>query len=389
MDDELFHFSAPDLSDSEKLRELLTAVRGFSFLLHSSSQRLATYHELLSDELDGNARAEDFLNHSVSLLGQLSEISETLKSVSDERIVGDQLDVASMLHGLQNRLSSLLSAKQLEMEVESDDMHINGELFQIQQMLTGMAEDLLPFAEQLKSPLELHGYAEQFTDVQLHAMGADCLPGEYAVIDFLTRRDGDSAPVEYGGMTDYLLTVPDNQARLFQLANWLGVMRRHGGDLLMPKKNDIYGYRMLLSQTSHKAAAQSASEEEIVGGKETILLVDDEDMIWDLVIDMLMNLGYTVILAANGKEAVETYSSNIGSIDLVIMDMVMPGMNGREAFECLKKLDPNVKVLLSSGYVSEEDAQFVMKAGALGFLRKPYRMHELAKVIRRLLDENK
>ena len=121
-------------------------------------------------------------------------------------------------------------------------------------------------------------------------------------------------------------------------------------------------------------------------GTETILLVDDEDMIWDLVIDMLMQLGYTVLLAGNGREAVETYRGNPGGIDLVIMDMVMPEMNGREAFERLKACDPEVRVLLSSGYVSEKDAHYVMEAGALGFLRKPYHLRELAREVRRILD---
>ena len=77
-------------------------------------------------------------------------------------------------------------------------------------------------------------------------------------------------------------------------------------------------------------------------GNETILLVDDEDIIWDVVIDMLQNMGYTVILAANGREAVEIYKSNPGKIDLVLLDMVMPELNGREAYFELKKFDNDV-----------------------------------------------
>ena len=111
--------------------------------------------------------------------------------------------------------------------------------------------------------------------------------------------------------------------------------------------------------------------------------------VWDVISSMLIELGYTVILAENGRDAVEIYENNPHAIDLVLMDMIMPEMNAREAFHLLKKIDPNVKVLLSSGYVSEEDAKDVLDAGALGFLRKPYRMSDLAKAIRNIFDVNK
>jgi CheY-like chemotaxis protein len=127
-------------------------------------------------------------------------------------------------------------------------------------------------------------------------------------------------------------------------------------------------------------------EDDSLRGSETILLVDDEDMIWDVIIDMLQQLGYSVILAGNGLEAVEIYQANPGQIDLVILDMVMPKLDGHKAFFQLKAIDSKVRVLLSSGYVSEEDAADVLAAGALGFLQKPYRMADLARKVRSIFD---
>ena len=79
-------------------------------------------------------------------------------------------------------------------------------------------------------------------------------------------------------------------------------------------------------------------------------------------------------------------NANPNQIDLVIMDMLMPEMGGKEAFYILKKIDPNIKVLVSSGYVSESEIQDVMDDGAAGFLRKPYRMADLAKKIHSILE---
>jgi CheY-like chemotaxis protein len=121
---------------------------------------------------------------------------------------------------------------------------------------------------------------------------------------------------------------------------------------------------------------------------ETVLVVDDEDAIWDFVIEALQNLGYSVILAGNGEEAIEIYKNNPNQISLVFLDMVMPKLGGHSAFYELKKIDPLVKILISSGYVSEEEIRDLFENGAKGFLPKPHKIKDLAIKIRRILDEN-
>ena len=125
------------------------------------------------------------------------------------------------------------------------------------------------------------------------------------------------------------------------------------------------------------------------GGTETVLLVDDQDTIWDFMIEALQTLGYTVILAENGLDAVEIYKNNTGKIDLVILDMIMPKMGGHNTFYQLKAIDPDVKVILSSGYVSEEEVNDILKQGAKAFIPKPHRIKAIAEEIRRVLDEGK
>lgn len=120
---------------------------------------------------------------------------------------------------------------------------------------------------------------------------------------------------------------------------------------------------------------------------ETVLVVDDEDVVWDFVIDALQRLGYLVILAGNGDEAVEIYKNNPGEISLVLLDMIMPKLGGHDTYYKLKSLDPKVKILLSSGYVSESQVEDLLQHGAKGFLHKPHRIRELAVEIRRILDE--
>ena len=127
-------------------------------------------------------------------------------------------------------------------------------------------------------------------------------------------------------------------------------------------------------------------ENKLPCGNETILIVDDHETIWDFLIDALSELGYSVLLAENGLDAVEIYRSNPEEIDLVLLDMIMPKAGGHETFLKLKKIDPNVKVLLSSGFVNESAVEDLLAQGACGFLPKPHRLPVVAKAIRDVLD---
>ncbi|MCI5799149.1 MAG: response regulator [Victivallales bacterium] len=124
-------------------------------------------------------------------------------------------------------------------------------------------------------------------------------------------------------------------------------------------------------------------------GTETILIVDDQETVWDFLIEALQKLGYSVLLAENGLDAVEIYENNPGQIDLVLLDMIMPHQGGHTTFYKLKELDPGVCVLLSSGFVSHNEVDDLLANGAAGFLPKPHRIATMATEIRRILDERK
>jgi len=116
-----------------------------------------------------------------------------------------------------------------------------------------------------------------------------------------------------------------------------------------------------------------------------ILLVDDEEILRETVKDMLKEMGYDVITASNGKEAIEKYHSMRNEINLVLLDMIMPEMNGKEVFKQLKDIDPAVNVVLSSGYSKSKDYEQMQKDGLLGYIKKPYKFDELNRVLKEVL----
>jgi two-component system, cell cycle sensor histidine kinase and response regulator CckA len=127
-------------------------------------------------------------------------------------------------------------------------------------------------------------------------------------------------------------------------------------------------------------------DEILMLGNETILLVDDEKIIIDVARDMLEILGYKVIAAQRGRETIDIYTRLKDEIALVILDMVMPGLNGAEVFLALKEINPNVKVILASGYVVNRQIDAVMQQGCRAFMPKPFSLEELSVKVRQVLD---
>jgi CheY-like chemotaxis protein len=124
---------------------------------------------------------------------------------------------------------------------------------------------------------------------------------------------------------------------------------------------------------------------ELHRAKETVFLIDDDDMIVDVGEHILNNSGYDVVSAKSGKEAIEVYKENHSRIDMVILDMILPDMGGGDTYDRLKEINPEIKVLLASGYDIDYQGRDIMERGCDGFIQKPFNMNELLEKIRGIL----
>jgi DNA-binding NtrC family response regulator len=138
---------------------------------------------------------------------------------------------------------------------------------------------------------------------------------------------------------------------------------------------------------SDKAVQQEKPiEDGLVTGSETVLFVDDEEMILSVGQAMLKKMGYHVIIANGGRQALDIVKRSADEIDLVILDLIMPDLNGGKTFNGIKASHPRLPVLLSSGYAIDGQAQEIMKNGCNGFMQKPFNIYELSRKIREILD---
>jgi len=172
------------------------------------------------------------------------------------------------------------------------------------------------------------------------------------------------------------------------LAMVYGIAKQHGGFIHLysePEKGTVFKVYFPVVEAQPDAAPLKRREEGLCGGTETILLAEDEEAIRSLVERTLRGLGYNVLVAPNGEEAVEVFRRN-NEIVLAVLDVVMPRMGGKDAFEQMRKGNPGLKVIFMSGYSANAiHDSFVLNAG-VPFLQKPFSPTILARKIRDVLD---
>ena len=172
------------------------------------------------------------------------------------------------------------------------------------------------------------------------------------------------------------------------LASVYGIIKGHGGYLDVESKKGHGTTFLIYVPASEKRVEQVVKHaERFIQGSGTVLLVDDEEVVLEVGQSLLEAMGYRVLLARDGKEAVWAYGKNQDDIDIVLLDMVMPNMGGGEAYDRMKEINPDVKVLLSSGYSIDGEATDILERGCNGFIQKPFNMNELAKKIGEILDK--
>jgi len=171
------------------------------------------------------------------------------------------------------------------------------------------------------------------------------------------------------------------------LASVYGIVKNHGGFVCVESEKGVgTSFVIYLPASDKKVEDGPHKESRLHKGIETILIIDDEEMLVDVGTQMLESLGYSVQTATGGRKGIKIFEENKEKIDLVILDMIMPDLAGKETFEALSRLKSSVKVLLSSGYSLDSQAKDIMAEGCKGFIQKPFTMAELSRKVREILD---
>ena len=203
-------------------------------------------------------------------------------------------------------------------------------------------------------------------------------PGKYIKLSITDTGIGMDKETQGRIFDPFFTTKGMGRGTGLGLASVYGIVKAHGGYIdVESEQGKGATFIIHLPASNQKLPKQKELVPKTLRGTGTILVVDDEAVVLEVGVKILKKLGYEVLEANSGKKAVEVFKANSTRIDLVILDVVMPGMSGGETFDEIKELNPNVKVLLSSGYTIDGQAKKIMARGCDGFIQKPFSLQAL------------
>jgi PAS domain S-box-containing protein len=214
-------------------------------------------------------------------------------------------------------------------------------------------------------------------------------PGKYVKVSVTDTGVGMDEVTRQKIFDPFFTTKEMGRGTGLGMASVYGIVKNHEGFITVySKKGEGATFNIYLPATEKETVKEKESKKDELKGSEIVLLVDDEDMIIDVGQPMLEKMGYNVLVAKDGREALEIYQKNEQEIDIVILDLIMPDIGGGDTYDRLKEINPEIKVLLSSGYSIDGQASEILKRGCSGFIQKPFNMKKLSQKIREILDKD-
>lgn len=340
-----------DLPDGHPCRDLLTSAETAGFRAADLIRQLLSF-----------SRRAPLQPVSLNLNTSIDETVRLLRSTLDPRII-------------------------LNIKAEPKLWQIQADASQISQVLMNLclnARDAMPQGGNLT--LET---ANVRLDRDRASVSLDGRPGDFVHLCVSDNGQGMPPEVREHIFEPFFTTKEPGKGTGLGLAMVFGIVKQHGGWIECTSAVgqgtyfDIYLPRLAAPKA---APAAIGTIDGVRGGKETILLADDEEMVGRLGETTLKRHGYQVLIASDGTEALDVYRRRGRDIDLVILDLSMPKLSGPDTLRELRKINPTVHVLISSGFCSDEDRLTIEKEGIAGFVAKPYRPADLARKVREVLD---
>ncbi|MFO8112297.1 MAG: PAS domain S-box protein [Desulfosalsimonadaceae bacterium] len=341
---------APDDPDSDKLMQLEKAGERASGLV----RQLLTFSRKVAGE-----RRPVHLNREIMSAQKL--LKQTLPKMIDIRLV------------MEENL----------WVVNADPLHME----QILLNLASNAADAMPDGGRLTIETQNVVLDESYCSDHVESV-----PGKYVLLMVSDTGSGMNPETRRHIFDPFYTTKAVGKGTGLGLASVYGIVREHGGLINCysePGQGAVF--RIYLPASFRKEDAVEENDSPLVppaGGKEGVLVIDDEATVREMAKEMLEYYGYRVLCAEDGERALDMYRENASNIDLIILDLNMPGMGGYKCMQKLLEIDPEARILIASGYSTDHHAQQALRSGAADFIGKPYRLQEMARKVRSALDDD-
>jgi PAS domain S-box-containing protein len=355
---------------------LLQVVHGYSELMLSDKTLSSRHRENLGKIYQATTSGAQLIR---GMMGFSRKIHVKFKPVNLNRIV-------EQIRSLLTR--SIPKMIEIELFVANDLSSINGEPTQIEQILMNLAinaKDAMPDGGRLAIETQNIVLDEEYCRIHLIAK-----PGRYVLISVTDTGTGMDEETAKRIFEPFFTTKAPGQGTGLGLSVVYQIVEQYGGKIFCYSKPSVgTTFKIYFPAIEEiQDSNHSETEEPPKGQSETILVVDDEPNVTELVSGMLTEANYKVITASNGKEALDLYEKHQEQIKLVILDLNMPVMDGRQCLEALLSMNSNVKAIIASGYSANGTVKRILETGAKGFIDKPFDRRRVLEKIRKTIDED-
>lgn len=361
---------------AHEFNNLLAVVRGHAEMLLDDVDPESELHEPIASILKASDRGAELIaniltfSHKTATHFKPMDFNKEVKQVVDilERTIPKMIDV--------------------ELDLIPERMVVSGVGSQIQQVLLNLAsnaKDAMPQGGHLRIATQAVTFDKD--DADKHAL---LQPGDYACLTVEDDGEGMEPEMAERVFDPFFTTKGVGSGTGLGLAIVYGIVKDHHGHVHCESKpgegTRIWACFPLSDEEPANSPEPIEHGEQSFGGTETILIVDDEPDLRDIASRTLQREGYEAHSVASGEEAVDFYKSNGDSVDLVVMDLGMPGMGGQRALAEIKAIDPKAKILIASGYSTKDNEDQSLSNGASGYVTKPISKNDFLKAIRGALD---
>ncbi len=377
------------LQQAQKMESIGTLAGGISHDFNNSLQAIIGYTQILLMDKDATnpdynklASIERAAQRASGLTQQLLAFSRKVESKM--RPVDLNNEVNEIKNLLERTIPKMIN---IELVFEKNLHVVNADPSQIEQIMMNLAINARDaIGEEGKIIIRTENTILNENDCKnYHGLS----PGDYVILSITDNGKGMTEKECERIFEPFFTTKPPGKGTGLGLSMVYGLVTKHNGHISCESQPGVgTTFRIFLPAIKHEppAADEKKYSPSPAGGTETILIVDDEPSVRELGEQILSRFGYTLITASDGESALETYSRNRAKISLVILDLIMPGMGGKRCLDEFLKINPELKVLIASGYSSDGDMKSAMEGGAKGFISKPYNVRNMLREVREALD---
>jgi signal transduction histidine kinase/ActR/RegA family two-component response regulator len=334
------------------------------------------------------------LNEGLTVINQTVQrgaalVRQILTFARKTDITFEPMDTIELIHEILSMLKQTFPKVITFIEIFNKDIpYISADRTQIHQAILNLcvnARDAMPNGGTITIKVEKQ--SKERVQERFPAANQD----SYVCISVIDTGEGMDDATRLRVFDPFFTTKPMGQGTGMGLSVVYGVVQAHQGFIdLESRLGHGTTFRLYFPAptiSERVVESQQSIESFEIGGKETILLVEDEEFLLDLVRIMLESKGYTVHSAKDGIEAIEQYMMHKEDISLVFTDLGLPGLTGIDQFKRLKEINPNIKVIFASGFFDPDIKSELLIAGATGFIQKPYTTDDVLRKLREVLDK--